>query len=179
MSDVTALDLVRSLYDYHWWANRRLFEVAAGLGEEAAAREVGRQFSFPTLTRMFGHIYGADWIWLSRWQGTSPTALPGGEFRSLADLRPRWDALEQEQQAFLRGLGPADLGREVRYTSTEGTPFALPLGALLQHVANHATHHRSEIATMLTLISGSPPDTGLVTYRLLASGQGDMSRRWA
>ena len=31
----------------------------------------------------------------------------------------------------------------------------------------HATHHRSEIATMITLISGSPPDTGINTYRTL------------
>ncbi len=30
---------------------------------------------------------------------------------------------------------------------------------------NHATHHRSEIAAMITLISNSPPDTGINTYR--------------
>jgi uncharacterized damage-inducible protein DinB len=46
------------------------------------------------------------------------------------------------------------------------------LWPLLQHVANHATHHRSEVATMLTMLSGSPPDTGIATYRLLVSGQG-------
>ena len=39
MSDVSALELVRGLYDYHWWANRRLFDVAAALGQEAADRE--------------------------------------------------------------------------------------------------------------------------------------------
>jgi uncharacterized damage-inducible protein DinB len=32
-------------------------------------------------------------------------------------------------------------------------------------VVNHATHHRSEAATMITLISGSPPDSGLALYR--------------
>jgi uncharacterized damage-inducible protein DinB len=32
-------------------------------------------------------------------------------------------------------------------------------------VVNHATHHRSEAATMITLISGSTPDTGINTYR--------------
>jgi uncharacterized damage-inducible protein DinB len=35
---------------------------------------------------------------------------------------------------------------------------------MLLHVPNHATHHRSEIATMLTMVSGSPPDTGLMSY---------------
>ena len=32
---------------------------------------------------------------------------------------------------------------------------------------------------MVTMVSGSPPDTGLVTQQLLTAGQGDMSRRWA
>lgn len=166
-----SLDLIRGLYDYHRWANRRLFEVAAGLGTEPASRDLGSQWSFPTVTRMFGHLYGADWIWLERWLGRSPTRLPGAEFPSLAALRPAWDALEREQTAFVEALGPADLERVVDYKNAEGKPFRMPLGPLLQHVANHATHHRSEVATMLTILSGSPPDTGLVTYRLLASGQ--------
>ena len=40
-----------------------------------------------------------------------------------------------------------------------------------QPVHNHATHHRSEAATMITLISGSPPDTGMNSYLLAASRQ--------
>jgi len=39
MSDATALDLVRGLYDYHRWANRRLFDVATALGEVPFQRE--------------------------------------------------------------------------------------------------------------------------------------------
>ena len=53
------MELIRGLYGYHRWANRRLFDVALGLGAEAAARDMGKHWSFPTLTRMFGHIYGA------------------------------------------------------------------------------------------------------------------------
>ena len=30
-----AVALIRELYDYHRWANRRLFDVAAGLGDAA------------------------------------------------------------------------------------------------------------------------------------------------
>lgn len=171
MADPSALDLIHGLWEYHWWANRRLFDVAAGLGEEAARREVGPQFSYPTVLRMFAHIYGADWLWLQRWRGTSAAALPGGEIGDLATLRARWDALEPEQRAFLSGLAPADLGRTVPYRNTQGQAFHAPLVTLLQHVPNHATHHRSEIATMLTMISGSPPDTGLVLHALIRTGQ--------
>ncbi|MGH7326061.1 MAG: DinB family protein [Candidatus Rokuibacteriota bacterium] len=179
MGDATALELVRGLYDYHWWANRRLFDHAVTLGEEAAGREVGKQFSFPTVRRMFGHLHGADWVWLARWKGTSPDRLPGAEFQTLAELRPRWDETEQEQRGFIQALTPADLGRVIAYKSTDGKPYQLILWPLLQHVANHATHHRSEIATMITMIQGSPPDTGIATYQLFVSNQGDMSRRWA
>ena len=126
------MELIRGLYGYHRWANRRRFGVAAGLGAEAASSDMGKHWSFPPLKGMLAHIYGADRIWLARWKGTSPTKLCGdADFPSLADLRKSCDAL----------------------------------GSLLQHAVNHATHHRSEAATMMTLISGSPPDTGIATYR--------------
>ncbi|HXH83865.1 MAG TPA: DinB family protein [Candidatus Tectomicrobia bacterium] len=166
-----SLGLVRDLYDYHRWANRRLFAVAERLGDEACGKSLGPHFSFPTVTRMFGHVYGADWVWLQRWNGISPTTVPGAEFGSLSPLRAAWDALEAEQERFLEALGPADLDRVVAYRTTEGTPYRVALGALLQHVATHAVHHRSEIATMLTTIAGSPPDTGMITYVLDRTGQ--------
>ncbi|MFQ5946385.1 MAG: DinB family protein [Anaerolineae bacterium] len=165
------VEMIRGLYAYHRWANRRLFEVAEGLGLEAVEREMGTQFSFPTVRRTFAHIYGADSIWLSRWKGASPTTLPGADIPTLAGLRSRWDVLEKEQQDFIEALTPEDLTRLVEYRNTEGKPFRMALWPLLQHVPNHATHHRSEIATMITLISGSPPDTGLAAYHFIKSGQ--------
>jgi uncharacterized damage-inducible protein DinB len=163
--------MVRDLYDYHRWANRRLFDVAAALGEETCRREVGTHFSVPTLTRMFAHVYGADLNWLKRWKGSSPTDSPFFDIPSMAEVRARWDALEAEQKAFVHGLSEADLGRAIDYKTSRGEAFRAPLGVLLQHVANHATHHRSEIATMLTIVSGSPPDTGINTWELLRTGQ--------
>jgi uncharacterized damage-inducible protein DinB len=166
-----SLELIRQLYDYHRWANRRLSDHVASLGDEMAGRDVGSQFSFSTIRRTLSHIYGADAIWLARWKGTSPTAVPGADIATLAALRERWDALDIEQHQFLDGLSPEDLHRPVDYKSTEGTPYRLILGLLLHHVANHATHHRSEVATMVTMLSGSPPETGMVTYELTRSGQ--------
>ena len=163
--------MIRDLYEYHRWANRRLFDFAAGLGEDACSRDLGAHFSHPRVTRMFGHLYGADWIWLSRWKGTSPTTQPGAELTTMGAVRAKWDALEAEQKAFVEALADADLARTVEYKNTEGTAFRAPLGPLLQHVANHATHHRSEIATMVTMLSGSPPDTGMNTWVLARTGQ--------
>jgi uncharacterized damage-inducible protein DinB len=38
-------------------------------------------------------------------------------------------------------------------------------------VTDHGTHHRSEIATMLTMVSGSPPGTGLARFIFVCSTQ--------
>jgi len=163
--------MVRDLYEYHRWANRRLFEVAAALGEDLCAREAGTQFSVPTLVRMFAHIYGADAVWLNRWKSAPPTVLPYPALPTLVEVRQKWDAFEAEQRAFVDALTEADLGRVIAYKNTQGQAFQAPLGQLMQHVANHATHHRSEIATMLTMLSGSPPDTGINTWILARTGQ--------
>ena len=159
-------ELVRGLYDYHRWANRRLFEIAAGLPDADATRDMGGHWSFPTIKGMFAHIYAADSLWLGRWRGVPPARMAGdGDVATMGDLRRVWDALEVEQRAYVEGLSDGDLARPVSFKSNQGIEATVPLGPLLQHVANHATHHRSEIATMITLISGSPPDTGMATYR--------------
>jgi len=161
-----SVHMFRELYAYHRWANRRLFDVGTALGEELVSRAVGTQFSYTTVRRMFGHLYGADWIWLARWKGVATTTVPGAEFQTLASIRAPWDDLEREQLSFVDGLAPTDLERVIEYRNQEGKPLRAPLYPLLQHVSNHATHHRSEIATMTTMISGSPPDSGISTYLL-------------
>ena len=165
------LELTRGIWGYHWWGNGKHFDLVAALGEDTARKEIGRQFSFPTPKGMLAHIYGADRIWLERWKGQSPTKLYGDtDFASLADLRTSWDALEAEQKAFLTSLGPADLRRTIDYKATDGKLYSQPLWQLLQHVVNHATHHRSEIATMVTMTKGSPAATDMVLYYRQAKG---------
>jgi len=160
-----AIALVRELYDYHRWANRRLFDVAVGLGE-SVTRDMGRQWSVPTVKGMFAHLYGADALWLTRWKGASPARMAGdADFATMADLRTKWDVLEAEQRAFIDALDDSALGRRLSYKNNRGEELHIALGPALHHVVNHATHHRSEAATMITLISGSPPDTGIATYR--------------
>lgn len=158
------VDLLRGLWAYHHWANRRLFDVTATLGDDVASRDVGAQFSYPTILRMFAHVYGADAFWLSVWKGVSLGALPGVDIATLAELRRPWDDLEDEQRRFVGALTSGDLVRVIEGKNSRGEAFRRPLGMLLLHVPNHATHHRSEIATMLTMASGSPPDTGINTY---------------
>ena len=49
-------ELIRGIWGYHWWGNRKHFDEVAALGEDTAKKEVGKQFSFPTLKGMLAHI---------------------------------------------------------------------------------------------------------------------------
>src|SRR5712691_13508493 len=127
-----ATTLIRELYDYHRWANRRLFDVALGLGD-AVTKDMGKHWSVPTVKGMFAHLCAADAIWLSRWKGTPPGRLPAdADLPVMADLRSRWDQLEAEQRAYVEGLDEAALARLVTYKNANGE-FSASLGPMLQH----------------------------------------------
>jgi uncharacterized damage-inducible protein DinB len=168
-----SLEIIREVWDYHHWANGRLLDVTAALGEEAAGRAVGPQFSAPSIREVFAHVYGADRFWLRQWRG-EPTGAPGPtyglDFATLAELRRAWAELVAEQRDFIAKVGEADLGRVFMARGNDGVPSPRPFGMMLLHVPNHATHHRSEIATMLTMVSGSPPPTDVVVYLRLKHG---------
>ena len=164
-----SLELIRGLYDYHRWANHTLFDEALARGEAATERDMGPQWSFPSVRKMFAHIYGADAVWLGRWRAAPLPKMPGGDLETMPALREAWDRFEAEQGAYISALSEADVARVLEYKNQSGVPQRAPLWQLIQHIVNHATHHRSEINTMLTLISGSPPDTGINSHILAAS----------
>ncbi|PYN10546.1 MAG: hypothetical protein DME05_27090 [Candidatus Rokuibacteriota bacterium] len=152
-----SVELIREYWSYHHWANRRLYDVVAALGDDAAGRPIGKQFSEPSLRAMLVHMYGADWFWLETWRGRPPSFTRGDptyglKVGTLGELRPRWDTLRPT-------CGDRSTARP-----PEGRTFSRPLGMLLLHVPTHAAHHRSELATMLTMVRGSPPDTGINSF---------------
>src|SRR3989442_10596641 len=155
MAGSTSVGLVRGLYDYHWWANPRLFDVARALGEETARHDVGKRFSFPTLKGMFAHIYAADSIWLLRWKSVPTSRLMGdADFGTMAELRSRWDRLEGEQKTFVDALTSADLDRVVDYRNTEGKALGAPLWRVLPHPPHQPPHHPHEDSAKLTKMRG-------------------------
>src|ERR1039458_2617911 len=100
------LDDIQTLYAYNRWTNQRLFAALEKLSDRQLATEV--QSSFPSIRETVFHILFAEWLWLKRWQGTSPRAagpdpnvtsatwkalLPEGiatppELTTIAELKP-------------------------------------------------------------------------------------------
>ncbi|MCA1605443.1 MAG: hypothetical protein LC775_08240, partial [Acidobacteria bacterium] len=62
---------INQLFNYTEWANDLAIDVAAKLPDESLRRDVAisHQSIFGTLL----HMAGAEWIWLERWHGRSPT----------------------------------------------------------------------------------------------------------
>jgi uncharacterized damage-inducible protein DinB len=156
-------DLVRTLYRYSEWATARIFQAAARLSARELAAPSGASFS--SIRETLVHIMAAQLIWLSRWQGTSPTSLlEAREFPDLASIRARWDSIDAETRRFVATLTDADLARVVEYRNTRGERWAYPLWQQVVHQVNHATYHRGEIAAALTQLGHSPGDLDLLIY---------------
>jgi uncharacterized damage-inducible protein DinB len=157
------VDELKRLFDYSRWANLRFLDAADGLTAVELNREIDS--SFPGVLATLVHMLGAEWVWLERWRGTSPTAFPdASDLVSAAAVRARWDALWSDQQAFLATLGDADARRSVPFRLFNGGADAQPLGDLMRHVVNHGSYHRGQVATMLRQLGKTPPSTDYIRY---------------
>ena len=150
------------LYRYHRWANARTLDAVSGLSPDDFARELGG--SFGSVRGTLAHMLGAEWVWLSRWRGTSPDGFPDWDVSTLDALRKRWRSLEADQTDFLEELTPEALDAPVTYRNTSGRTFTDPLAGLLRHVVNHATYHRGQVTTFLRMLDHAAPATDLVLF---------------
>lgn len=153
-----------TLYDYTYWANRRIFHAAAQLTTE--------QFLAPTeltggsVRNVLAHTLGAEWIWLTRCQeGRSPHALlDPAQFTTLDALVERWAEEEAAMRGYLASLDDAALTQPLTYANTSGRVMSNTLWHILVHVVNHGTQHRSEVAHVLTRLGHSPGDLDMILY---------------
>jgi uncharacterized damage-inducible protein DinB len=154
---------IRQLYDYNAWANRRAMEGAAALTPEQFTKPLGSSFS--SVRDTLAHIYGAEWIWLERFQGRSPASLPDvKEFTNLASLRKRWLEHETLLLGFVRGLTQADLDRVMEYKTLKFGVYQNPLWQSMQHLVNHGTYHRGQVTTLLRQLGAQPILTDLMHF---------------
>ena len=163
---------MRVLYDYNAWANRRSLEAASALTGEKFVQPMGS--SFGSVRDTLAHIWGAEWIWLERFQGRSPSSLPDvTQFPDMATLRERWDELEARLLGFVRGLAQADLDRVFEYKTLKFGVYRNPLWESMQHLANHGTYHRGQVTTLLRQLGAQPIATDLMHfYRERATAAG-------
>jgi len=143
------------LYEYNAWANRRSLSAAAKLTPEQFTKPMGSSFS--SVRDTLAHIFGAEWIWLERFQGRSPASLPDvSQYADVESLGESWGEFEPRLLNFVRGLTQNDLDRVMEYKTLRFGVYSNPLWQSMQHVVNHGTYHRGQVTTLLRQHGAQP-----------------------
>ena len=159
---------IRRLLSYTEWANDLTMEAAAKLPDENLQRDVG--ISHKSIFGTLVHMAGAEWIWLERWHGRSPTKAEAWSLwstescASLSTLREHWAELIDQRTRYISELDESRLAAELSFKLLSGDPSSMPLVDQMQHVANHATLHRGQVVGMIRQLGIDPPATDLIFY---------------
>ena len=149
------VDDIRFLFEYDRWANARMFEAVDSLTEE----------QFAHVRDTLAHIIGVDWIWFQRCNGMNPSSAPEWMSNPTRDaLRTQLQSIERQWREYVDNLRDDDLPRVVDYVRLEGQPGSRTLVHLLQHVINHSTYHRGQVATRMRQAGGTPVETDFLHF---------------
>jgi uncharacterized damage-inducible protein DinB len=151
------------LWDYTVWANHRVLRGVATLSVDDFKRDL--RSSHGGVRGTLAHILFAEWIWLERFKGVSPSeVLDEGEFGDVLALRDRWAVVETHRALWWKALPEDGVSKRLKYKSVKGDAFDARLWELVQHVVNHSSYHRGQVITMLRQLDAKAPSTDLVLY---------------
>ena len=154
---------MQRLYDYGYWANKKLFAVIQQMTPEEFTRQVAG--SYGSVRNTLVHVLSAEWGWLDRCGGRERGArLNPDDYPTAAALIEAWTRVEGYVREFLAGLSDADLAREVEFAIGSGPKQKMLIGDLLQHGANHGVHHRGQVALLLRMLGHAPGNFDLLLY---------------
>ncbi len=156
---------IQVLYEYDRWANRRVLQAASALTPEQFTRDLGG--GFRSLRDTLVHIIGGEWFYLAFWKAPSRssalvadlkkrhTALfEPSQFTSVAAVASKWAEVEAEQAEFVRSVTNESLAEMVPVREAK-----LRLAETMQHLANHSTYHRGQVALMMRQLGAEPLPT--------------------
>jgi uncharacterized damage-inducible protein DinB len=160
---MTGKDAIVHLVDYTDWANHRFLDAVSGLSQEEFQRDL--RGSHGGIRGTLVHAYGAELVWFERFTGGSPATGPKeSDFEDVAGLRERWAQLEARRRSWLDSLGQDAASQVVSYRNLKGESFRSSLWPLVQHLANHGSYHRGQVAAFLRQLGHKPPTTDMVAF---------------
>jgi uncharacterized damage-inducible protein DinB len=156
-------EAMRLLFDFDAWANHRCLQSVLLLSDKQFTQPLGS--SFTSVRDTLGHVCGAEWLWLERFEGRSPAALPDDkEFGTASALSKHWQAQEGALLKFVAHLTQQDLDHEIEYRTMKHGAYRNPLWQSMQHLVNHGTYHRGQVATMLRQLGTQAMQTDLMHF---------------
>jgi uncharacterized damage-inducible protein DinB len=82
----------------------------------------------------------------------------------LAALESQWSAVEREQDTFLDNLTDELLTGRVSYENLQGVRWEYSLAEMMQHVVNHSSYHRGQVAVLLRQLGQTPLATDFLLF---------------
>ena len=155
-------DDIRLLYEYDRWANRRVLKATSTLSHQQFTRAMSGSFHCVRDTLL--HIVGGEWIWLAYWRSPPDSSASLSELRARRDalfspeafanidaLKSKWIEVELEQSEFVNRMTNKSLAKMIPFRETR-----LTLMHLMQHVVNHSTYHRGQVALTMRQLGAEP-----------------------
>lgn len=170
-------DDIHLLFEYDRWANARMLQAVSNLTTEQFARNLGG--SLPSVRDAVGHIVSGEWIWLAYWKAATHDAALLADLRQqresqfnagvLPDAAAVWSKckeVEKEMAELVSSMTDQDFAKMLPARNSR-----ISLAHLMQHVANHSTYHRGQVALMLRQLGAEPAATDF--HLFLAEGRGN------
>jgi len=158
-------DDILLLYEYDRWANNKVLQAVSALSVEQFTRDLGG--SFRSVRDTLLHIIAGEWGWLAFWKEPSDSSGSLADLRKRRDalfkpeafpnavaVRAKWAEIERQQTEFLICLTDQALARMLPFRRTQ-----VSLMHLMQHLVNHSTYHRGQIALMMRQLGVEPVAT--------------------
>lgn len=141
-------EMLTQYLHYHMWANQRLFEVLDALTPEEYRLDLGGSYGSIQGTAI--HLYGTEYIWLSRIDGHSPDRLfDEQDYPDWPQLKKDWMAGFEQIEALIQKLDEKMAVEKVTYHTTTGKKYSQPTWELIVHMVNHGSYHRGQIINMV------------------------------
>ena len=153
-----------ALYDYTYWANRHLLEVAATLTPEqwVAPSDITDRSLRATLV----HALDVEWSWRLRLQRRPKeewgpdVELKPEDYLTVAALAEHWARDEREMRSWFASLDDATLASKWDISDKH----LIPLWYYLVHIVTHSQQQRADAAILLTRAGHSPGNIEFLDY---------------
>ena len=160
---------IQLLYEYNRWANALMLNAVSNLTAEQFTRDLSS--SHHSVRDTLVHILFGEWIFLMRWQGTSPKDMfSPTDLPNVSLLGAKWAEIERNQEEFVDRLTDESLETVIAYINTKGEAWKYPLGQMMQHVVNHSSYHRGQVTTMLRQLGVEAVPTDFLVFIDVKSG---------
>ncbi|MFD0716404.1 DinB family protein [Paenibacillus sp. GCM10027626] len=141
------------LYEYHVWANDRLFAHLEQLPKDAFLAEVTSVF--PSVSQTFGHMYVFEQLFMSVLaevpnENIFPK-IPGwteeAQGKTVNEMRRLFADVAEQFRDLLRRTPDPD--KEMTIEHPQYGRLDTHFSDILRHVVNHGTYHRGNVTAML------------------------------